>query len=400
MSQPAIVVDSVSKNFRLYHERNRYIKAAILRGRRAKYEEFWALDDVSFEVEHGSTLGIIGSNGSGKSTMLKCLTGIYRPDKGKVSINGNIAALLELGAGFHPELSGRENVYLHAAILGLSKKDAERQFDSIVEFAGLERFIDTAVKNYSSGMVIRLGFSVAAHVEPEILLIDEVLTVGDQSFQRKSSEKIEQFRREGRTIVVVSHGLGAVQQLCKEVVWLEKGHLKMRGPAAEVIAAYTGESYVQHTAKDADLRERWGTEEARIDSVLLTDMSGQAIERVETNAAMRVTTRVTAQMPLRAPVIKIFISKLDGTIVWSTTSQRANSSLGNIPESVTATIDIPHLPLLEGTYFISVACTDATGTTEYDHCQNWVRFDVHQNDLFEEGLVAVPSSWNIERHAK
>jgi len=400
MSQPAIVVDSVSKNFRLYHERNRYIKAAILRGRRAKYEEFWALDDVSFEVEHGSTLGIIGSNGSGKSTMLKCLTGIYRPDKGKVSINGNIAALLELGAGFHPELSGRENVYLNAAILGLSKKDAERQFDSIVEFAGLERFIDTAVKNYSSGMVIRLGFSVAAHVEPEILLIDEVLTVGDQTFQRKSSEKIEQFRREGRTIVVVSHGLGAVQQLCKEVVWLEKGHLKMRGPAAEVIAAYTGESYAQHTAKDADLRERWGTEEARIDSVLLADMSGQTIERVETNAAMRVTTRITAQMPLRAPVIKIYISKLDGTIMWSTTSQRANSSLGNIPESVTATIDIPNLPLLEGTYYISVACTDATGTTEYDHCQNWVRFDVHQNDLFEEGLVAVPSSWNIERHAK
>ena len=400
MSQPAIVVDSVSKNFRLYHERNRYIKAAILRGRRAKYEEFWALDNVSFEVEHGSTLGIIGSNGSGKSTMLKCLTGIYRPDKGKVSVNGNIAALLELGAGFHPELSGRENVYLNAAILGLSKKDAERQFDSIVEFAGLERFIDTAVKNYSSGMVIRLGFSVAAHVEPEILLIDEVLTVGDQSFQRKSSEKIEQFRREGRTIVVVSHGLGAVQQLCKEVVWLEKGHLKMRGPAAEVIAEYTGQSYSQHSAKDADLRERWGTEEAHIDSVLLTDMSGQAIERVETNAAMRVTTRITAQMPLRAPIIKIYISKLDGTVVWSTTSQRANSSLGNIPESVTATIDIPHLPLLEGTYYISVACTDATGTTEYDHCQNWVRFDVHQNDLFEEGLVAVPSSWNIERHAK
>ena len=400
MSQPAIVVDSVSKNFRLYHERNRYIKAAILRGRRAKYEEFWALDDVSFEVEHGSTLGIIGSNGSGKSTMLKCLTGIYRPDKGKVSINGNIAALLELGAGFHPELSGRENVYLNAAIMGLSKKDAERQFDSIVEFAGLERFIDTAVKNYSSGMVIRLGFSVAAHVEPEILLIDEVLSVGDQSFARKSSEKIEQFRREGRTIVVVSHSLSGVQQLCKEVVWLEKGRLKMRGPAAEVIAEYTGQSYSQHTAKDADLRERWGTEDARIDSVLLTDMSGQAIERVETNAAMRVTTRITTHLPLNAPVLKIYISKLDGTIVWSTTSQRANSSLGRILESVTATIDIPHLPLLEGTYYISVACTDSTGTTEYDHCQNWVRFDVHQHDLFEEGLVAVPSSWIIERHSK
>ena len=400
MSQQAIIVDSVSKNFRLYHERNRYIKAAILRGRRAKYEEFWALDDVSFEVDHGSTLGIIGSNGSGKSTMLKCLTGIYRPDKGKVSVNGSIAALLELGAGFHPELSGRENVYLNAAILGLSKKATEQQFESIVDFAGIERFIDTAVKNYSSGMMIRLGFSVAAHVEPEILLIDEVLTVGDQSFQRKSSEKIEQFRREGRTIVVVSHGLGSVQQLCKEVIWLEKGCLKMRGPAAEVIAAYTGESYVQHTAKDADLRERWGTEDAHIESVLLTDMSGQSIERVETNAAMRVTTHITARTPLRAPVIKIYISKVDGTVVWSTTSKRANSSLGNVPDSVIATIDIPHLPLLEGAYFISIACTDVTGTTEYDHCQNWVRFDVHQNDLFEEGLVAVPSTWNIERHAK
>ena len=215
MTDPAIIVESVSKNFRLYHERNRYIKAAILRGRRARYEEFWALDNVSFEVEHGSTLGLIGSNGSGKSTMLKCLTGIYRPDKGRIAVNGNIAALLELGSGFHPELSGRENIFLNAAILGLSKKDAKRQFDSIVEFAGLERFIDTAVKNYSSGMQIRLGFSIAAHVEPEILLIDEVLTVGDQTFQRKSSEKIEQFRREGRTIVVVSHSLASVQQLCK-----------------------------------------------------------------------------------------------------------------------------------------------------------------------------------------
>jgi ABC-2 type transport system ATP-binding protein len=149
MSEHAITVDAVSKNFRLYHERNRYIKAAILRGRRARYEEFWALDDVSFNVDHGATVGIIGSNGSGKSTMLKCLTGIYRPDKGKIAIHGNVAALLELGAGFHPELSGRENIYLNAAILGMSKKDVDRQFDSIVEFAGLERFIDTAVKNYS-----------------------------------------------------------------------------------------------------------------------------------------------------------------------------------------------------------------------------------------------------------
>jgi len=395
MTEPAIIVESVSKNFRLYHERNRYIKAAILRGRRARYEEFWALEDVSFEVEHGSTLGLIGSNGSGKSTMLKCLTGIYRPDKGRVTVNGNVAALLELGAGFHPELTGRENIYLNAAILGLSKKDAERQFDSIVEFAGLERFINTPVKNYSSGMTIRLGFSIAAHVEPEILLIDEVLTVGDQSFQRKSSEKIEQFRREGRTIVVVSHSLGSVQQLCKEVIWLEKGRMMMRGPAAEVIAAYTGGSYTQHVAMDADFRERWGTEDVRIDRIELLNEVGEKIDRIETNGAMSITTQLTAQTSVRSPVIKVSISKLDGDIVWSSTSRRSEIGLGNLNSPVLATIAIPKLPLLEGTYYISVACTDATGTTDYDHCQNWVRFDVHQNDLFEEGLVAVPSNWTI-----
>jgi ABC-2 type transport system ATP-binding protein len=395
MSDPAIIVESVSKNFRLYHERNRYIKAAILRGRRARYEEFWALDNVSFEVEHGSTLGLIGSNGSGKSTMLKCLTGIYRPDKGRIAVNGNIAALLELGSGFHPELSGRENIFLNAAILGLSKKDAKRQFDSIVEFAGLERFIDTAVKNYSSGMQIRLGFSIAAHVEPEILLIDEVLTVGDQTFQRKSSEKIEQFRREGRTIVVVSHSLASVQQLCKEVIWLEKGHMMMRGPAAEVISAYTGESYSQHVAMDADFRERWGTEEVRIDRIELLNEGGEKTERIETNGAMTVTTQVTAQTSVRAPVVKVSISKLDGDIIWSSTSRKSELGLGNLNSPVVVTIGIPKLPLLEGTYYISVACTDTTGTTDYDHCKNWLRFDVHQSDLFEEGLVAVPSTWTF-----
>ncbi|NDE60268.1 MAG: ABC transporter ATP-binding protein [Acidimicrobiia bacterium] len=394
MSDPAIVVDSVSKNFRLYHERNRYIKAAILRGRRARYEEFWALDDVSFAVEHGSTLGIIGSNGSGKSTMLKCLTGIYRPDKGSVSVNGNVAALLELGAGFHTELSGRENVYLNGAILGMSRKDVERQFDSIVEFAGLERFIDTPVKNYSSGMTIRLGFSIASHVEPEILLIDEVLTVGDQAFQRKSSEKIEEFRREGRTIVVVSHSLPAVQQLCKEVVWLEKGKLKMRGPSAEVIAAYTGESYTQHTAKDADFRERWGTDAVRIDNIQLLSQNGSPTERVETNDSVTIRIRLTPQKTVPSCIVKVVITKLDGDIVWSANSLRSGTTLSG-SDSSQVNVAIPKLPLLEGTYYLTVACTDSTGTTEYDHCANWIRFDVHQHDLFEEGVVAVPSTWSI-----
>ena len=207
MPSNAIEIHNLWKTFRLYQEKNQYLKAAVLRGRRARYEDFWALKEVSFDVPFGSTLGIIGSNGSGKSTLLKCLAGILSPDKGSVKINGRISALLELGAGFHLDLSGRENVYLNGAILGLSKREVTEKFDDIVEFAGLGKFIDTPVKNYSSGMIVRLGFAVAANVEPEILLIDEVLSVGDQSFQLRCIERIEKFRQDGKTMVFVSHSL-------------------------------------------------------------------------------------------------------------------------------------------------------------------------------------------------
>nr|MSZ96913.1 ATP-binding cassette domain-containing protein [Actinomycetota bacterium] len=178
MPSTAISVEGVSKFFRLYHEKNQYIKTAMLRGRRARFEEFWALKDINLEIPTGSTFGIIGSNGSGKSTLLKCLAGILTPDKGKVTHNGHVVALLELGAGFHPDLSGRENVFLNGAILGMTRSEIEKKFDDIVEFSGLDHFIDTPVKNYSSGMTVRLGFAIAINVDPEILIIDEVLAVG------------------------------------------------------------------------------------------------------------------------------------------------------------------------------------------------------------------------------
>ena len=396
MSTPVITVESVSKNFRLYHERNRYIKAAFLRGRRARFEEFWALNDISFDVEESATFGIIGSNGSGKSTMLKCLMGIYRPERGRISVRGKIAGLLELGAGFHPELSGRENVFLNGAILGMSHKDIAQQFDSIVEFAGLERFIDTPVKNFSSGMTVRLGFSIATHVEPEVLLIDEVLGVGDQAFQRKSSEKIEEFRRNGKTIIVVSHSLASMQNLCQEVIWLEKGVLKMRGPSADVIAAYTGESYATHTERDADFRERWGTGEAHFNNIRLLNENGHAVERVNTRDAACIEISITPQTRLVAPIITVSIAKIGGETIWSTTSQTTRPPIRTLSEPSTMNIAIDHVPLLEGTYYISATCTDSTGTTEYDHCQNWVRFDVHQEHLFETGVVSIPSIWTVQ----
>ncbi|MFM8504076.1 MAG: ABC transporter ATP-binding protein [Acidimicrobiaceae bacterium] len=398
MTTSAISVSSLSKNFRLYHERNRYIKAALLRGRRAKYEEFWALKDVSFEVAHGATLGIIGSNGSGKTTMLKCLTGIYTPEKGSIKIDGKLAALLELGAGFHPELTGAENIFLNGSILGMSKRDVQTKFASIVEFAGLEKFIDTPVKNFSSGMVVRLGFSIASHVEPEILLIDEILSVGDQDFQRKSSEKIEEFRREGRTIVVVSHSLGLVQQLCKEVIWLDKGQIRQSGPAAEVIAAYTGGSYQPQTERDESSRNRWGTGDARINSIELLNQGGTNAQVIESNAGAQIRFQISAHTRIESPILRVQITRLNGDVVWATSTQRGTNTMRVLDGPATATLNIESTKLLEGTYYVSAAITDSTGTTEFDHCENWLRFNVHKTNVFDEGIVAINSTWSLERH--
>ena len=396
MTKNAIEVKSLSKNFRLYHERNRYIKAAFLRGRRAKYEEFIALNDVSFDVPHGATLGIIGSNGSGKTTMLKCLTGIYTPERGSIKIDGKVAALLELGAGFHPELTGSENVYLNGAILGMTKRDVELKFDKIVEFAGLEKFINTPVKNFSSGMVVRLGFSIAAHVEPKILLIDEILSVGDQDFQRKSTEKIEEFRREGRTIVVVSHSLGLVQQLCKEVIWLDKGKIRQSGLATDVISAYTGGSYAEHLERDDESRERWGTGDARINSIELLSSYETNVKHFDSDAAVKVRCQINAHVRLESPILRVRITKLNGDVVWATSTQRVSNSIRVLDGPATATLDIPKFGLLEGTYYLSASISNSTSTTEFDHCQNWLRFNVHKTNLFDEGIVSVESSWSLE----
>jgi ABC-type polysaccharide/polyol phosphate transport system ATPase subunit len=236
----AVSITNVSKKFRLYHERNQTLKSAIMRRRRSVYEDFWALRDVSFDVEQGSTFGLIGSNGSGKSTLLKCLAKIYWPTSGSISYAGRMAALLEVGSGFHHELSGRENIYLNGSILGMSRKEIDRKFDDIIEFSGVEQFIDQPVKNYSSGMYVRLGFSVAISVEPDILIVDEVLAVGDAEFQEKCFQKFRDYRQQGRTVILVSHSMSSVRTMCDQVAWLNKGELMTVGAAEATIAAYEG----------------------------------------------------------------------------------------------------------------------------------------------------------------
>ncbi|MEO6826821.1 MAG: ABC transporter ATP-binding protein [Microbacteriaceae bacterium] len=240
MTEIAVVVDNISKRFRLYKERNQTLKSAVMRGRRSVHEDFWALKDVSFDVPVGSTFGLIGANGSGKSTLLKCLAKIYYPEKGSITSYGRVAALLEVGSGFHPELSGRENIFLNGSILGMSKREISRKFDEIVAFSGVESFIDQPVKNYSSGMYVRLGFSVAIHVDPDILVVDEVLAVGDAEFQEKCRQKFRDFRAAGRTVILVSHAMEMVQDMCDHAAWLNKGELVAFGGAEKTIAAYLG----------------------------------------------------------------------------------------------------------------------------------------------------------------
>jgi len=238
VSEIAVRVDHVSKTFRMYHERNQSIKSAIMRRRTSVHEDFPALRDVTFDVPAGSTFGLIGSNGSGKSTLLKCLANIYYPNEGTITHFGRIAAMLEVGSGFHPELSGRENVYLNGSILGMSRREISRKFDEIVDFSGVEQFIDQPVKNYSSGMYVRLGFAVAINVDPEILVVDEVLAVGDQEFQEKCFQKFRDFRAEGKTVILVSHSMGSVESMCDHAAWLSHGELRAVGRADDTIKQY------------------------------------------------------------------------------------------------------------------------------------------------------------------
>ena len=360
MADAAISAERVSKRFRLYHDRNQTLKAAVVRGRRARYEDFWALKDVSFEIERGETFGIIGPNGSGKSTMLKCLSRILRPEEGTIEVRGSMSSLLELGAGFHPELSGRENVYLNAAILGLTRKQVDARFDEIVSFAGLERFIDMPVKNYSSGMYVRLGFAVAINVDPEILLIDEVLAVGDEAFQRKSAEKIAEFRDSHRTVVIVSHGLapgaGAVRP-----GGVDRGGQAGHGRAPPPRSWTRTQARPTKTATPL-LQARRAGAPARCGSpkVELLDGDGQPARRIRSGDRMVVHISFNAPPASADPIFGISIEHVDGTPSRAPTHfVRARPSARSMARA-RSTSSFPRSLWPEGTYDFSVAIADRT----------------------------------------
>lgn len=392
-SSTAVAVESVSKMYRLYHERNQYLKSTIVRGRRSRYEEFWALDDVSFEISPGETFGIIGSNGSGKSSLLKCLAGILVPEKGRITVNGSLAALLELGAGFHPELSGLENIYLNGAILGMSSSQIETRLEQIIDFAGLDNFIDMPVKNYSSGMVVRLGFSIASSVEPEILLIDEVLAVGDEAFQRKCNEKIEEFRRDGRTIILVSHGLSQVQQLCTVTAWLDKGHIRAVGKTNDILSEYLGESHNAAPRHESDQGQRWGTGEVTIENVILENAAGEESVLVSTHEPMAIAVQYRNLRAIDEAIVGVRITDVHGFNVWGSNMKRAGHPPVILRESGTIRLEIEHFDVLDGTYELTVQVSDRSETHVYDHWEKRIRFDVSQGRIRDEGVVYLQGHW-------
>jgi ABC-type polysaccharide/polyol phosphate transport system ATPase subunit len=397
MGQAAITVDGVWKRFRLYHERNQSLKATVMRQGRAKYEEFWALKNVSFEVMPGTTFALVGQNGSGKSTMLKCLAKILRPDRGTTGIEGKMSALLELGAGFHPELSGRENVFLNGSILGLSKRELEQKFDEIVGFAGLEQFIDMPVKNYSSGMYIRLGFSVAINVNPDVLLIDEVLAVGDEEFQRRCLERVAELRAEGRTILVVTHSLPTVRSLCDEAVWLEHGEVRAMGQADKVADSYLGQVHVDMSA-DKQANPHRVTGQVRITQLELLDKRGRPTSRVVTGDHVTFRLHYDAVEPVRNPVFSFAVHTTEGVLITGPNTKEARVSLEKIEGTGHVDLNVDRLMLLLGSYDLTGECTDDTITRSFDRLHRALRFDVSPGTPHETfgGLISLDGTWSVE----
>ncbi len=392
----AIRIDALWKRYRLYHEYHQTLKGTIVRGkgRRAKYEEFWALKDVSFDIAHGETFAIIGENGSGKSTMLKCLARILTPDKGAVQTRGRISALLELGTGFHQELTGRENVYLNASLLGLSKKEVNSQFDDIVDFSGIERFLDTPVKYYSSGMYIRLGFSIAIHVQPDILLVDEVLAVGDAEFQRKCLERIDELRQGGATIVIVTHALGSVKHLCDRAALLDHGEMTRLGPAAEVIEGYLGDVLADRKP-DGEHGQRWGTGEVTISHVEFLDAAGQPAKRIRTGDTIVFRAHWTTAETIERPVFQFGLTRVDGVDITGPNTRAS----GVVPDRITGDghtdLRVDRLMLLPGTYDLSASVINFAQSKAYDSRYRTFRFDVETGDPAEDfGIMSLGGQWD------
>ena len=395
----AIEIEGLTKTFRLYKEKPTSLKERVLRFRRIRYEQFTALKDINLDIEAGTTVGLLGHNGSGKSTLLKCIAGILQPTSGVVRTTGRMAALLELGAGFHPELSGRENVYLNGSILGLKRAEVDRVFDDIVGFAELESFIDTPVKHYSSGMYIRLGFAVAINVDPEILLVDEVLSVGDEAFQRKCIDKVKTFQAEGRTIVVVTHAADLVRQMCHKAAALDHGVMFTSGEPNQVIrdfrerllAAATPSEDLSPELARSEMSPMWGRVKiAEVRIVYATPDQDAAAP----HEPMRIEVTLDAVEPVEDVVVGLAVYNSMGWLVFGTNTDIHDVDLGTISGQRVVTFNCTEVPLLDGTYAVTVGLHTRGGIV-YDSWEQKRRFEVAAPGR-DIGLVRLPIAIEVD----
>ncbi|MFO0842698.1 MAG: ABC transporter ATP-binding protein [Gemmataceae bacterium] len=409
MPEPIIRVENLGKRYVLRHQqagpRYRALRDVLADGLRTGLglfrggdapattrEEFWALKDVSFEVNEGEVLGIIGRNGAGKSTLLKVLSRITEPTTGRVVLNGRVASLLEVGTGFHPELTGRENIFLNGSILGMNRREIARKFDGIVAFAEVEKFLDTPVKRYSSGMYVRLAFAVAAHLEPEILVVDEVLAVGDAEFQKKCLGKMGEVARGGRTVLFVSHNMSVVNNLCATGVLLSGGRVKLVGPMADVTSHYI-ESLNTSSDHAVDLRHhpsRSAHARPVIHSVRLSTGDGKGTTVFTAGGTFRLELILDPGHPtLTSPLIGVGVNDHAGGRVFTVGNYYSNSVIPDITGRAIVRCDIDEIPLAPGRYTLTLAAGTPSDPTR-DYLQHAVAFSVVEADYFGNGKLPQP----------
>ena len=389
----SIVAEHVGKKFLRRRSSSHTLKSTVLetlRIRTGSRDEFWALRDISFTVDTGETLGIIGANGAGKSTLLALLAGTKVPTNGRLTTHGTISSLLELGAGFHPELTGRENVYLAGAVMGIPRARMKERFSSIIEFAGLHDFIDQPVKHYSSGMYVRLGFAVAVEVDPDILLIDEVLSVGDASFQRKCIERMEAFRKCGKTMLIISHDLPTIQSVSDRILLLEEGKLLGIGAPSEVVDRY--ESLTRR--KNAKTVEReWGTGEVKITGVEFLDEAGRSTDKFQWGKSLTARISYDAQHRIENPVFGFALASEAGLHIYGNNTQIERCVLSEINGKGSISLTIDPISMGAGTYLFSFSVHSSDHKVNYHRVDN--RFPVLvESDKEFEGCCYMPVKWS------
>jgi ABC-type polysaccharide/polyol phosphate transport system ATPase subunit len=391
-----IEAEHASRHFKVYPREARRLKDAIVARGRSRPAQIVALRDVSFRVDPGSAIGLVGRNGSGKTTLLRLLSGIIKPTSGRVDVGGRVGSLLELGAGFHPDLTGRENVFLNGSIHGLTRAYVREQLDEIVAFAGLEEFIDLPVRTYSSGMYMRLGFAIAAHIDADILLLDEVFAVGDEQFQRKCFAKIFDFKQRGGTIVFVSHDASAVERLCDRAVLLRDGAVEFDGTTHDAIVRYR-----QLLAGDVDPAERgaglkeWGSGDARIEEVELIGPDGAARTQFLAGEPLTLRLRITAERPLPPPRLSLELRDSSGLLV--TGGGRSTGDLGweDTTTELGARFEVEQLPLADGRFHLRLGLTDESGAQLYHWLDDALTFVVYPSGD-ERGVVRMEGRWTGE----